>query len=218
MTMQAYRRVSDLPDQLAVFPLPGALLFPRWTLSLNIFEPRYLNMIDDTMSGSRILGMVQTTGGSKALPELAHVGCAGRITSYSETDDGRYLIVLTGICRFNVNEVANADTPYRKARPDWSPFEADLATPDIADLPSRERLIKALRDYVARNEMQADWSAVEDAPIETLVNALCAGCPFETVEKQALLESPTLRERADTLIALLEMDVPGGAGGAANLQ
>jgi len=200
---------------MAVFPLSGALLFPRWTLSLNIFEPRYLNMIDDAMSGTRILGMVQTTGGSKALPSLASVGCAGRVTSYSEADDGRYLIVLTGLCRFRFEEIAKAGTPYRQVRPDWTPFEADLQAPNIADLPSRERLINALRAYVARNEMQADWSAVEDAPIETLVNALCAGCPFETVEKQALLEAATLRERADTLIALLEMDVPGGAG---NLQ
>ncbi|MEO0817148.1 MAG: LON peptidase substrate-binding domain-containing protein [Pseudomonadota bacterium] len=215
MTMQTYRRTNDLPAQIAVFPLSGALLFPRWTLSLNIFEPRYLNMIDDTMSGSRILGMVQTTGGPKALPELARIGCAGRVTSYSETDDGRYLIVLTGLCRFGVSELANVETPYRQAQPDWAPFEADLAAPSISDLPSRERLIGALRAYVSRNEMQADWSAVEDAPIETLVNALCAGCPFETVEKQALLEAPSLRERADTLIALLEMDVPGGAG---NLQ
>ena len=215
MTMQTYRRTNDLPAQIAVFPLSGALLFPRWTLSLNIFEPRYLNMIDDTMSGSRILGMVQTTGGPKALPELARIGCAGRVTSYSETDDGRYLIVLTGLCRFGVSELANVETPYRQAQPDWAPFEADLAAPSISDLPGRERLIGALRAYVSRNEMQADWSAVEDAPIETLVNALCAGCPFETVEKQALLEAPSLRERADTLIALLEMDVPGGAG---NLQ
>lgn len=215
MTIQTYRRISDLPARMAVFPLSGALLFPRWTLSLNIFEPRYLNMIDDTMAGSRVLGMVQTAGGSKALPDLARVGCAGRITSYSETDDGRYLIVLTGLCRFRLNEVVNAGTPYRQAEPDWTPFEADLAVPNISDLPSRERLINALRAYVSRNEMQADWSAVEDAPIETLVNALCAGCPFETVEKQALLEAPGLRERADTLIALLEMDVPGGAG---NLQ
>ncbi|MEM1105504.1 MAG: LON peptidase substrate-binding domain-containing protein [Pseudomonadota bacterium] len=211
MTLQSYRRIEDLPSQMAVFPLSGALLFPRWTLSLNIFEPRYLNMIDDTMSGTRILGMVQTSGGSKALPDLANVGCAGRVTSYSETDDGRYLIVLTGLCRFRLTEMPEAGTPYRQVAPDWAPFASDLQPPEIADLPSRERLIGALRDYVSRNEMQADWSAVEDAPIETLVNALCAGCPFETVEKQALLEATSLRERAETLIALLEMDVPGGA-------
>lgn len=210
MTAKTYRRLADLPAELAVFPLPGALVFPRWTLSLNIFEPRYLNMVDDAMTGHRLIGMVQSVGGSKALPDLAHVGCAGRVTSYSETDDGRYLIVLTGICRFRVDEIANPGTPYRQARPDWTPFESDLGPPDIADLPSRERLVNALKAYVARNEMSADWTAVEDAPIETLVNALCAGCPFSTMEKQALLEAPGLRDRAETLIALLEMDVPGG--------
>lgn len=210
MTAKTYRRLADLPAELAVFPLPGALVFPRWTLSLNIFEPRYLNMVDDAMAGHRLIGMVQSVGGSKALPDLAHVGCAGRVTSYSETDDGRYLIVLTGICRFRVDEITNPGTPYRQARPDWAPFEADLGPPEIADLPSRERLVNALKAYVARNEMSADWSAVEDAPIETLVNALCAGCPFSTMEKQALLEAPGLRDRAETLIALLEMDVPGG--------
>ena len=210
MTAKTYRRLADLPAELAVFPLPGALVFPRWTLSLNIFEPRYLNMVDDAMTGHRLIGMVQSVGGSKALPDLAHVGCAGRVTSYSETDDGRYLIVLTGICRFRVDEIANPGTPYRQARPDWTSFEADLGPPDIADLPSRERLVNALKAYVTRNEMSADWTAVEDAPIETLVNALCAGCPFSTMEKQALLEAHGLRDRAETLIALLEMDVPGG--------
>ena len=214
MSPTAYRRPSDLPEQLAVFPLPGALLFPRWTLSLNIFEPRYLNMIDDAMAGHRIIGMVQSTGGDKAAPELAGVGCAGRITSYSETDDGRYLIVLTGLCRFRVDEVEGVTTPYRQARPDYGDFAHDLSAPSIAEFPSRERLTGALKDYVERNQMSADWSAVEDAPIETLVNALCAGCPFANPEKQALLEANDLKERADTLIALLEMDLPGaGSGG-----
>lgn len=213
MSARTYRRITDLPERIAVFPLGGALLFPRWTLSLNIFEPRYLNMIDDAMSGHRMIGMVQSMGGPKALPDLAHVGCAGRITSYAETDDGRYLIVLTGICRFDVDEISDPGTPYRQAAPDWTRFEGDLTPPEIADLPSRERLTGALKDYVARNEMSADWSAVEDAPIETLVNALCAGCPFSTIEKQALLEAEGLRERAEALIALLEMDIPGGDEG-----
>jgi len=213
MSTHPYRRIADLPAQIAVFPLSGALLFPRWTLSLNIFEPRYLNMIDDTLSGHRILGMVQTTGGTKAVPELARVGCAGRVTSYSETEDGRYLIVLSGVCRYVVRELTDVATPYRQATPDWAPFERDLLAADVTDLPSRGRLVSALRAYVERNQMQADWSAVEDAPIETLVNALCAGCPFETMEKQALLEADTLRDRAETLVALLEMDMPGQGGG-----
>lgn len=208
MNAQTYRRISDLPDQIAIFPLPGAMLFPRWTLSLNIFEPRYLNMLDDAMSGTRIIGMVQTTGGPKIQPTLAQVGCAGRVTSYSETDDGRYLIVLTGICRFEVHEIEGVTTPYRQARPGWSAFESDLTVPTGSDLPDREQIVFALRDYVARNQLSADWEAVEDAPVETLVNALCAGCPFGTVEKQALLEAPSLCDRADALVALLEMDLP----------
>lgn len=214
MSPPAYRRKAELPDQFAVFPLPGSLLFPRWTLSLNIFEPRYLNMVDDAMAGHRIIGMVQSVGGDKALPDLAKVGCAGRITSYSETEDGRYLIVLTGLCRFGLDEVPGLTTPYRQAKPDWEPFAHDLAEPSITDLPSRERLTGALKDYVERNQMSADWTAVEDAPIETLVNALCAGCPFSNLEKQALLEAEDLRARAETLIALLEMDVPNAGGGA----
>ena len=213
MTVETYRQISDLPTTLPLFPLPGAMLFPRWTLSLNIFEPRYLNMIDDAMAGDRLIGMVQTTGGPKSCPDLASIGCAGRITSYSETEDGRYMIVLTGICRFEVDELNDVATPYRQAEAGWIPFAGDLGGPDIADLPGRERLVGALKAYVARNEMSADWSAVEEAPIETLVNALCAGCPFSVPEKQALLEATGLRERADTLIALLEMDMPGPDGG-----
>ena len=214
MSPPAYRRTAELPDQFAVFPLPGALLFPRWTLSLNIFEPRYLNMVDDAMASHRIIGMVQSVGGDKTLPDLAKVGCAGRITSYSETEDGRYLIVLTGLCRFGLVEVPGLTTPYRQVKPDWTLFAHDLAEPSITDLPSRERLTGALKDYVERNQMSADWTAVEDAPIETLVNALCAGCPFSNLEKQALLEAEDLRARAETLIALLEMDVPNAGGGA----
>ncbi len=213
MTHPTYRRIEDLPETIAVFPLSGALMFPRWTLPLNIFEPRYLNMIDDAMTGSRLIGMVQTTGGPKTRPTLAGTGCAGRITSYSETDDGRYLIVLTGICRFIVNEIGDVTTPYRQAQAIWKAYEHDLVSPDITELPGRSRLIGALKAYVQRNSMDADWSAVEDAPIETLVNALCAGCPFSSAEKQALLEAEDLRARADTLIKLLEMDTAGGGGG-----
>lgn len=213
MSMHSYRHITDLPAQIAVFPLPGAMLFPRWTLSLNIFEPRYLNMLDDVMAGERMLGMVQTAGGTRTHPDLANVGCAGRVTSYSETDDGRYLITLTGICRFGVREIPGLPTPYRQARPDWDAFASDLAPPKLGDLPSRDALALALKDYVTRNDLSADWSAVADAPVETLVNALCAGCPFGTQEKQALLEAPTLQDRAEVLMALLAMDVPGSSDG-----
>jgi uncharacterized protein len=213
MSVGHYRKTSDLPDTLAVFPLPGALLFPRWELPLNIFEPRYLNMIDDAMAGSRLIGMVQAMGGSKARPQLAEVGCAGRITSYSETEDGRYLITLTGIARFAIGEEMDVTTPYRQVRPDWRPYASDLAAANETALPSRDKLIGALKTYVEINKMQADWSAVQDAPLETLVNALCSGCPFSTIEKQALIEAPTLKARAETLITLLRMDVPGNDAG-----
>ena len=209
MPLKTYRKPTDLPEEIAVFPLTGAMLFPRWTLPLNIFEPRYLNMVDDAMSASRIIGMIQSRSDNDVAPSLMRVGCAGRITSYSETDDGRYLIVLTGVCRFEVGAELEAATPYRQVAADWAPFAQDLSPPDVSDLPKRETLIGALRAYVARNSLQADWSAVEDAPIETLVNALCAGCPFSAPEKQALLEAPSLRDRAETLVALLDMDMPG---------
>ena len=213
MSVGHYRKTGDLPDTLAVFPLPGALLFPRWELPLNIFEPRYLNMIDDAMAGSRLIGMVQAMGGSKARPHLAEVGCAGRITSYSETEDGRYLITLTGIARFAIGEELAVMTPYRQVRPDWRPYAPDLVAADETALPSRDKLIGALKTYVEINKMQADWSAVQDAPLETLVNALCSGCPFSAIEKQALIEAPTLKARAETLITLLRMDVPGNDAG-----
>jgi len=213
MSVGHYRKTSDLADTLAVFPLPGALLFPRWELPLNIFEPRYLNMIDDAMAGSRLIGMVQAMGGSKARPLLAEVGCAGRITSYSETEDGRYLITLTGIARFAIGEEMDVTRPYRQVRPEWNPYAPDLVAANETVLPSRDKLIGALKTYVEINKMQADWSAVEDAPLETLVNALCSGCPFSTIEKQALIEAPTLKARAETLITLLRMDVPGNVAG-----
>lgn len=209
MTKQGYRKVDDLPDTIAVFPLAGALLFPRWSLPLNIFEPRYLNMIDDAMAGHRMIGMIQPSGGEKSAPHLAGVGCAGRITSYSETEDGRYLINLSGVCRFSVTEEVDGPTPYRQVRPDWTSYSSDLSEPEAVRLPDRDKLSAALKHYVSHNEMEVDWDAVETAPMETLVNALSAGCPFSPMEKQALLEAPDLCGRCDALIALLDMDVSG---------
>ena len=179
MTQPSFTRISELPEQLAIFPLPGALLFPRWQLPLNIFEPRYLNMIDDVIQGDRMIGMVQTIGGTRAKPDIAQTGCAGRITAWSETGDGRYLITLSGIARFDVSKELSVMTPYRQVTPDWTPYAEDL----------------------------------NDVPLETLVNALCSGCPFSVMEKQALVEAPTLKDRAETLITLLEMDVSGQDGG-----
>ncbi|WOR15390.1 LON peptidase substrate-binding domain-containing protein [Hyphomonas sp. FCG-A18] len=210
MAADPYRKLTDLPEIIPVFPLAGAMLFPRWSLPLNIFEPRYLNMIDDAMAGDRIIGMVQSLGGDPAAPALAKVGCAGRITSYAETEDGRYLISLTGICRFGSDDELDVNTPYRQVRAKWAPFESDLMAPKPGDLIlPRSNLVNSLKRYSNIHQMEVDWEAVENAQLETLINALCAGCPFGVMEKQALLEAPSVIARAETLMALLDMDAPG---------
>ncbi|MEM8617053.1 MAG: LON peptidase substrate-binding domain-containing protein [Pseudomonadota bacterium] len=206
---ESYHKTEDLPTTIPVFPLPGAMLFPRWSLPLNIFEPRYLNMIDDAMAGNRLIGMVQSSGGDRTAPHLLKVGCVGRITSYAETDDGRYLISLTGICRFSIDEELSVKTPYRQVRTNWEPFALDLIEPAADLLPDRSVLKASLVRYTKVNAMEVDWDAVDNAPLETLINALCAGCPFGVMEKQALLEAGSVDARADALIALLDMDVPG---------
>jgi len=207
--MVHYHKTTELPDVIPVFPLPGAMLFPRWELPLNIFEPRYLNMFDDAMRSERIIGMIQSLGGPRDRPNLARVGCAGRITRYSETEDGRYLVTLSGICRFAVTRELDAILPYRQVRAGWDEFAGDLHAAPETGLPERSELVRSLRTYTTALGLQADWSAVEDAPIETLVHALAAGCPFAPAEKQALLEAVSLGDRARVLIALLEI---GGSG------
>ena len=209
MSAGTYRKIEDLPATLAVFPLPGAILLPHWHLPLNIFEPRYLNMIDDAMAGNRLIGMVQSIGGSAERPDLARIGCVGRITSYAETDDGRYLITLSGIARFALSEELDVQTPYRQVRTDWSAYAGDLCAPVTHGLPAKETLIAALNAYVAANQFETDWGAVERADMDTLVNALSVGCPFSVMERQALLEADDLKARAETLIALLRIDVSG---------
>ena len=205
--MRFYPHIGDLPKTLPVFPLTGALLLPRGMLPLNVFEPRYLAMVDAAMSGTRLIGMIQpTVHEDKALkPPLSAVGCAGRITSYQENDDGRYVIALTGICRFKIAEELEIETPYRQVSPDYASFAGDLAESTVArDFP-RERLAMALKAYLSHREMKADWQSVMGAPAESLVNALAMLCPFEPAEKQALLEAQCLNDRVDTLVALLEM-------------
>jgi len=207
------RHVEDLPQTLAVFPLTGVMVLPRGHLPLNVFEPRYLEMVDDVLSSHRVIGMIQPAEiEEKTLkPALSAVGCAGRITSFKETDDGRYLITLTGICRFRAAEL-DVTTPYRQVKPDYAPFAGDLVSSSDSDFP-RDRLIAALKEYLSHREMKADWQSVINAEPEMLVNALAMLCPFEPAEKQALLEAPSWPERVDTLVALLEMAgaaTPGG--------
>lgn len=202
----SYHSLDDLPSIIDVLPLRDILLLPRGQLPLNVFEPRYLALVDTALSGTRLIGMIQPTQHEDKVlkPALSAIGCAGRLTSYRESDDGRYLITLTGVCRFRVVEELATTAPFRQVRADFAPFLRDLVAADEADFP-RDRLLGALKDYLSRRDMKADWRSVLDAAPETLVNALAMLCPFEPAEKQALLEAPGWLERVDTLIALLEM-------------
>lgn len=210
MAAGGYRKVSDLPQVAPLFPLSGVLLLPRGHLPLNVFEPRYLNMLDDAMGGDRVIGVVQTAGGGdRTRPALAGVGCLGRVTSFSETGDGRYLITLTGVCRFRLGSELNVPTPYRQARLDFDPYAADLEpAPDMSE--GGPLLLAALRAYLERRGLQVDWEAAEGAPPEALVNSLCMALPFDGPEKQALLEAGDPYERLHALVALLRIDAAVG--------
>ena len=202
----SYRKLSDLPEVIPVFPLDGAVILPGGVLPLRIFEPRYLNMIDDAMAGDRVIGMIQTNPGTnRARPKLARVGCAGRITSYSETGDGKYLIALTGVCRFEIVEELPLLTPYRQVRAAYGGFADDLAE-DEAEEFDRGPFIALLRRYLDCKGLAVEWDAVASAPGPALITSLCMALPFEPAEKQALLEAPGLDERRITLETLLEID------------
>jgi Lon protease-like protein len=203
-----YRDPQELPDIIPVFPLAGALLLPRAQMPLNIFEPRYLAMTDDAMTGARLIGMVQPDdkkAASPAGPALYATGCAGRITQFAESGDGRYLITLTGISRFRVRQELSVTTPYRQCRVDFAAFKDDLVPRFGEDAVDREQLLQTLRDYLKANDLQADWQDINQAPTEALVNGLAMMSPYGAREKQALLEAPDLKSRAEVLIALTEM-------------
>ncbi|NUS19746.1 MAG: LON peptidase substrate-binding domain-containing protein [Mesorhizobium sp.] len=202
-----YRRAKDLPPAIPVFPLAGALLLPGGRMPLNIFEPRYLQMIDQAMAGSRLIGMIQPSldGALRhdGEPELCNVGCAGRIISLAETGDGRYLISLQGVCRFRIGQELTAKTPFRQCK--IAPFLADLEEDPAATEVDRPALLKAFRAYLQANDLEADWESVSRAENGMLVNALSMMAPYGPAEKQALLEAPDLKTRAETLIAITEM-------------
>ena len=207
--MTSYRRPGDLPQVIPVFPLDGVLLLPGGDLPLRIFEPRYLNMVDDAMAGDSIIGMIQTKpGGERARPNLTPVGCAGKITSFAETSDGTYLITLTGLCRFQAGEELPGRTPYRQMRVRFEPYAADLdeGETEVDASFDRKRFAKALKAYLNRRELDIDWETAESAPLESLVTSLAMGLPFDPREKQALLEAPALSQRGEVLTALLEID------------
>ena len=213
---------SDLPELIPVFPLPGALMLPRARLPLNIFEPRYLAMLDDTMKTEhRLIGMIQPLESrGDGPPRLRRIGCAGRVTSLSETDDGRYLIALTGVCRFRVTEEVEGFTPYRRVQADWTGFERDLALETDPDPEfDRASFLTLLRRYFEAARLSSDWSTLEEAEEELLINSLSMLCPFAVEEKQALLEAPRLPERRETLCALMEFAIAsGGEEGGGSVQ
>lgn len=217
---QGYIRAADLPQVIPVFPLSGVLLLPRGQLPLNIFEPRYLNMIDDAMAGDRIIGMIQPSGGAADLPGLSAVGCAGRITSFNETSDGRYLITLTGVARYRIISELPTQTPYRQVRAAFEPWESDLTAPPAGEgRLDREGLLDALKAYLETRGLDIDWDTAETAPPEALVNSLAMALPFEPSEKQALLEALDLDGRAEVLTALMRIGAAGdGEGETPSMQ
>ncbi len=211
MPMNAvYEKPGDLANVIPVFPLPGALLLPRGQMPLNIFEPRYVAMIDDALRGHRLIGMIQPDAahpGSETKPNLFKVGCVGRITQIAETGDGRYLLQLTGIVRFRIEEELPVTTPYRQCRVTYSPFIDDFTARKGEEDVDRASLLRALSEFLEANNLKADWEGIENAPNEALVNALAMMSPYGTAEKQALLEAPDLKTRAEILVAMTEIEL-----------
>ena len=218
-----YKGSADLPENIPVFPLAGALLLPRGQLPLNIFEPRYLAMIDDALrSGHRLIGMIQPDAahpGPESRPNLYKVGCVGRLTQIAESGDGRYLIQLTGVARFRVEQELSVMTLYRQCRVSYQPFADDFTARKGEDAVDRKALLQALTNFLKANNLKADWDGIESAPNEALVNALAMMAPFGAPEKQALLEAPDLKSRADILVAVTEMELAKStSGGETPLQ
>lgn len=221
-----YQRPQDLPPRLPVFPLRGAILLPRATLPLNIFEPRYLAMLHDTLAGTRLIGIIQPARSGSSETEsplgksspLRSVGCAGRVTSFQELDDGRLAITLTGICRFEVIGEAATPTAYRIASVTYDRFVQDLTQGLGENDVDRAGLLRVLKTYLDQNRLEADWSAIEGASSESLVNALSIMAPYGTEEKQALLEARDLKTRAEVLVALAEMEIAANGGSGGTIQ
>lgn len=212
-----YLTAEDLPETVPVFPLAGALLLPGGQLPLNIFEPRYLEMFDHALRSNRLIGMVQPSLNepfeiSPGVSALASMGCLGRITSFAETGDGRYIASLSGVCRFRVMEEVKTSHPFRSVH--ISPFISDLSAKDEEHSVDRKRLLEVFRAYLDANKLEADWESVQRASNLTLVNSLSMMSPFGPAEKQALLEAQDLKARADTLIAITEIHLARDYGDA----
>ncbi len=221
MTMKRfYDNIDALPDVLPVFPLASALVLPRGQLPLNVFEPRYVAMVDDALRSNRLIGMIQPDErafAAGAPPALHKVGCAGRITQLAETNDGRYVVTLTGVARFDVSEELQVTTPYRQCAVSFVRFAGDLNPPDD-DGVDRESVLRTLRLFADTNRLKLEWSEINHAPNEALVNALSMMSPFSPGEKQALLEATDLKARAEVLVAITEMEMARDLGAKSPLQ
>jgi Lon protease-like protein len=209
-----FRGPADMPRKIPVFPLSEALLLPRAELPLNIFEPRYLAMIEHALSTHRLIGMVQPAQGSEAgKPSLADIGCAGRIAAFAEQDDGRVLITLIGVSRFKIVKEIASPSPWREAEVEFDSFAPDFEQGYGEERVARDALLTAFRNWLEANDLRADWDEVAKASNETLVNTLSMMAPYDGRSKQALLEAPDLKTRADVLIALTEISrLRDGAG------
>ena len=218
--IKSYVKQTDFPDIVPVFPLSSALLLPGGQMPLNIFEPRYMAMVDEAMAGSRMIGMVQPSFTEKnelrETPELCEVGCLGRITHFAEVDDGRYHVTLTGVSRFRIEHELPVNTAFRQCK--VRPFLSDLEPEKGAEQVDRQQLLKAFKSYLDANGMDADWESVGRANTAILVNALSMMSPYGPAEKQALLEAPDLKTRADTLIAITEISLARNGDSGSNLQ
>ncbi|WP_171177436.1 LON peptidase substrate-binding domain-containing protein [Ruegeria sp. HKCCD8929] len=203
---------ADLPDTISVFPLPGALLLPRSRLPLHIFEPRYLQMLDDALkTPQRLIGMVQPNPCQSSDDKLHMIGCAGRVTQFSETEDGRYLITLSGISRFRVRSEVEGFTPYRRCEVCWNGFERDLGRAEADQEFDRMRFLRLLERFFSAKQLSTDWETLKDADDELLVNSLSMLLDFDPEDKQALLEAPCLATRRETLVTLIEFALRGGS-------
>ncbi|MDH3580092.1 MAG: LON peptidase substrate-binding domain-containing protein [Hyphomicrobiales bacterium] len=216
-----YEKPADLPARIPVFPLSGALLLPAGQMPLNIFEPRYLAMIDHAMATDRIIGMVQprlNQSDRSAIAQMADIGCAGRIVQFAETGDGRYLITLGGICRFRILEEADVDTPFRQCNVSAAAYGDDFNPKKGEDAVDRKALLQAFRNYLVANDLEADWESVNEASNASLVTALAMMAPAGPAEKQALLEACDHKSRAELLIAITEIALAGGSESSSSLQ
>ncbi len=202
---------SDLPDTIPIFPLPGALLLPRGRLPLHIFEPRYLAMIEDTLrTPTRLIGMIQPYDAPGKAGKLHSIGCAGRLNAFNETDDGRYMVTLSGVSRFRVTSEIEGFTPYRRCKVNWNGFERDLGKAERDPDFKRDVFMDALCRYFQDQGLKTDWDSLGEAEDELLINSLSMLCPFPPEDKQALLEAPSLSTRRETLMTLIEYALRGG--------